>query len=208
MLGSYHYPDQACLAIARQLDLLRPTTASTTVAAAGVPHRARRHVMDGQEAPYVSSAETHSGAVVFLGDYAYKLKKPVDLGFLDFRSQEARLAACHREVELNRRLAPDVYLGVVDVHGPDGDACEHAVLMRRMPVDRSFAALIGADAEVDDTVREIARLVAGYHAFADRSDEISTQGSRDAVRERWLGNAREMSGFGSEPGAPRCGHVE
>ncbi|MFG1609745.1 hypothetical protein [Actinoplanes sp. NPDC049265] len=55
--------------------------------------------------------ETHAALVVFVGDRAYKLKKPVDLGFLDFRSRAERERVCHREVELNRRLAPDVYLG-------------------------------------------------------------------------------------------------
>lgn len=53
-------------------------------------------------------AETHSGVVFFLGDKADKLKKPVDLGFLDFRTRESRLAVCRREVALSRRLAPDV----------------------------------------------------------------------------------------------------
>ena len=66
-------------------------------------------------------AETHSAVVFFVGDRAYKLKKPVDLGFLDFRDRAARGPPCHREVELNRRLAPDVYLGVADVIGPDGE---------------------------------------------------------------------------------------
>src|SRR3546814_10333633 len=67
----------------------------------------------GAYAPAV--AETHSGVVFFAGDRAYKLKKDVDLGFLDFSSREKRLAACRREVELNRRLSPDVYPGVADV---------------------------------------------------------------------------------------------
>lgn len=149
----------------------------------------------GQDSPYVTSAETHSGVVIFLGNRACKLKKPVDLGFLDFRSREARLAACHREVELNRRLAPDVYLGVLDVHGPDGDVCEHAVLMRRMPVDRGLAALIDTGAPVDDAVRQIARMLATFHASADRSDEISTQGSRDAARGRWLEHLDDLQPF-------------
>ena len=58
--------------------------------------------------------ETHISVVVFVGDRAFKLKKPVDLGFLDFSTREARWAACTREVALNRRLAPDVYLGVAE----------------------------------------------------------------------------------------------
>ena len=61
--------------------------------------------------------ETHCAVVLLLGDRAYKVKKPVDLGFLDFRDVAERRAACRREVELNRRLAPDVYLGVGHVSG-------------------------------------------------------------------------------------------
>ena len=55
--------------------------------------------------------ETHSGVVFLVGERAYKMKKPVTTAFLDFSTPERRLAACRREVELNRRLAPDVYLG-------------------------------------------------------------------------------------------------
>src|SRR3712207_1155281 len=87
-------------------------------------------------------AETHSAAVFFFGDRAYKVKKPVALGFLDFRDRAARLAVCRREVDLNRRLAPDVYLGVADVTGPDGAPCDHMVVMRRLPADRRLANLV------------------------------------------------------------------
>lgn len=59
--------------------------------------------------------ETHSAIVFLVGDRSYKVKKPVDLGFLDVRTREAREAACHREVALNRRLAPDVYLALAAV---------------------------------------------------------------------------------------------
>ena len=64
--------------------------------------------------------ETHIGVVFMVGDRAYKMKKPVRTDFLDFSTAPLRRAACHREVELNRRLAPDVYLGVGHVVGVDG----------------------------------------------------------------------------------------
>src|SRR5438067_11153897 len=92
-------------------------------------------------APWADVHETHIGAVFLVGDRAYKLKKPVDLGFLDFSTREARERACHREVELNRRLAPDVYLGVADVTGPGG-VRDRLVVMRRMPEDRRLSALV------------------------------------------------------------------
>ena len=57
----------------------------------------------------------------------------VRVGFFDFSTPEARAAACAREVELNREFAPDVYLGVPELRGPDGRVCYHLVVMRRMP---------------------------------------------------------------------------
>lgn len=83
--------------------------------------------------------ETHISLVVLFGDRVYKLKKPVRLDFVDLTTREARKRICHREVELNRRIAPDVYLGVVDVIGPDGKICDHLVVMRRMPDDRRLS---------------------------------------------------------------------
>ena len=71
------------------------------------------------ESRWVDMRETHIGVVFLVGDHAYKMKKPVTTAFLDFSTPERRLAACRREVELNRRLAPDVYLGVNAVSGPE-----------------------------------------------------------------------------------------
>src|SRR3712207_4489279 len=122
--------------------------------------------------PYAAAVETHAAVVFLAGDRAYKLKKPVDLGFLDFSRRAAREAVCHREVELNRRLAPDVYLGVADVLGPDGAVCDHVVVMRRMPADRRLSTLVRAGAPVADDVRRVARLVAAFHATAERGPQI------------------------------------
>lgn len=83
--------------------------------------------------------ETHSAVVLLMGEYAYKFKKAVDLGFLDFRSDAARRDVCRRELELNRRLAPDVYLDVIAVKGSEGRSLEHGLLMRRMPEDRRLS---------------------------------------------------------------------
>ena len=72
-----------------------------------------KRVIDRDQCATVT--ETHSAVVFFAGDRAYKLKKPVNLGFLDCSAPEARAAACQREAEPNRRFAPDVYLGVMEV---------------------------------------------------------------------------------------------
>ncbi len=157
--------------------------------------------MPGPESPlatpggHAGVAETHSGVVFFVGDRAYKLKKPLDLGFLDYRSRESRQAACHREVELNRRLSPDVYLGVADVLGPDGHPCDHLVVMRRLPAERRLATLAVAGEPVGQDLRQLARLLAAFHARAEVSAQIDAAASRDALAARWEANAAEMARF-------------
>jgi len=147
--------------------------------------------------PFAAVAETHSAVVFFAGDRAYKLKKPVDLGFLDFTSQRAREVACRRETELNRRFAPGVYLGVAEIRGPDGRVCDHLVVMRRMPAGRRLSALVKARAPVDGALRQVARALAAWHAAAPRSPQIAEQGNREALRARWqanIGQSRDSCG--------------
>lgn len=140
-------------------------------------------------------AETHAGVVFFDGDRAYKRKKPVNLGFLDFSTRERRERACHREVELNRRFSPDVYLGVADVTMSDGTPCDHLVVMRRMPAERRLSHLVETGAPVEDALRATARLLARAHAASRRDDEISAEGTRDALRGRWMDSFNQVRPF-------------
>ncbi len=143
--------------------------------------------------PYVDAAETHSAAVFFFGDHAYKVKKPVDLGFLDFRTREAREAICHREVELNRRLAPDVYLGVADVVDPAGEVCDHLVVMRRLPDARRLSTLIQNGSAVGADLWALAHDLAAFHAAAPRSPEADRQAGVEATRARWSANTAALT---------------
>jgi uncharacterized protein len=150
----------------------------------------------GSTAAPAEVRETHIGVVLLAGDRAVKMKKPVRTDFLDFTTPALRRAACHREVQLNRRLAPDVYLGVSDVLAPDGtDAVEHLVVMRRMPADRCLATLVTSGAAVTDHLRALARLMAAFHARADRSVAIAADGSREALRRRWAANVEELAPY-------------
>jgi aminoglycoside phosphotransferase family enzyme/predicted kinase len=143
--------------------------------------------------------ETHVGVVLLLGDRAYKLKKPVHTPFLDFSTPERRLTVLRRELDLNRRLAPDVYLGLAHVSAlsPDGRAAsagpgEHVLVMRRMPAARRLATLVGSGADVDGELRALARLVAAFHAGAERGPEIAGEGGHDALQARWRANIAEL----------------
>jgi aminoglycoside phosphotransferase family enzyme/predicted kinase len=150
----------------------------------------------GTEGAYVPEvAETHSGLVFFAGDRAFKLKKAVDLGFLDFSSPEKREAACRREVALNRRLAPDVYLGVADVLGPSGEVCDHLVVMRRMPAERRLSTLVLGGAPVEGVLDDLARLVAAFHAGAAQSPAADRAASAEALAGRWAANTAGLEPF-------------
>lgn len=99
---------------------------------------------------HVSLQETHISMVFLTGDYVYKIKKPVDLGFVDFRSLEKRRFFCEQEVRLNRRLTTDVYLEVVsltwDGHefaiGGDGRTVEYAIRMRQLSPAHTMGHLL------------------------------------------------------------------
>lgn len=128
---------------------------------------------------------THTAIVFFAGDRAYKVKKAVDLGFLDYTEPSARRTACTREVALNRRFAPDVYLGVGEVVSPGAEAPEPLVVMRRMPADRRLSALVRAGSDVDDVLRAVARRLSAWHAAAPHGRDVDEQGTRDALASRW-----------------------
>ncbi|WP_426570566.1 AAA family ATPase [Streptomyces canus] len=135
---------------------------------------------------------THTAMVFFVGDGAYKLKKPVDLGFLDYTTVTARRGACEREVALNRRFAPDVYLGLGEIRSPGAQAPEPLVVMRRMPADRRLSRLVREGVTVDDVLRTVTRHLAAWHADAPRSREVDEQGTRDALSSRWEASFQQV----------------
>ena len=150
--------------------MVAPTAAPASARTTAPQHRrlrARRSVPDaGSDAVEASGlgptrtrvAETHISLLFFVGDRVFKLRKPVQFGFLDFRDREARRLDCLREVDLNRRLAPDVYLGVADIV-VDGDPVDHMVVMRRMPADRRLATLARQGVDIDSWLSQIARML-------------------------------------------------
>jgi len=144
--------------------------------------------------PFADVAETHSGVVFFVGDRAYKLKKPLHFGFLDYTTRPTRERICHREVELNKRLAPDVYLGVADLVGPDGDLQDHLVVMRRLPADRRLSSLVAKnDPTVREQLRRVARRLASFHSEAATSPDIRRAATSRAMLSRWAANADDIS---------------
>lgn len=144
----------------------------------------------------VEVRQTHISAVFLVGEYVYKVKKPVNLGFLDFSTLERRYHFCHEEVRLNRRLAPEVYRGVVPIvrtpHGglkveADGPPIEWAVKMKRLPDHATLLAYLERDAIPPALVEKVAEHMATFHAQAERGPHIAASGRFEVV----AGNARE-----------------
>jgi len=157
------------------------------------PHPARR----------VRRIETHISWVLLAGRYAYKIKKPVDYGFLDYSTVERRRHFCEEEVRLNRRLCPGVYRGVAPiVVGPDGvrvggvgTPCEYAVVMRRLPAHRMLDRLVRGGRVTQQMIERVARRIAEFHATAATGPEIEVFGSLQTIRFNWRENFEQSRPF-------------
>jgi len=142
-------------------------------------------------------AETHISTLFFVGDRVYKLKKPVTTGFLDWSSKAARRSACFQEVALNRRIAPDVYLGVLDIVDEHQVRQDSVVAMRRLPQECTLANLAKAGVPLDDTLRALARQLTDFHEHCRHDDEVDAAATPQAVLRLWTDNLAEMDGFGA-----------
>jgi hypothetical protein len=145
--------------------------------------------------------QTHISVVFLAGDFAYKLKKPVDFGFVDYGDLERRRHFCRREVELNRRLAEDVYLGVWAVVERDGrwvlrdadsvdesQVVEWAVRMRRLDEDLTLGKRLARGELARGSLSRLGGHIARFHRAADRDDEIAAFASFEAVAKNALEN--------------------
>lgn len=135
--------------------------------------------------------ETHTGLVVMIGARAYKAKKPVVTDFLDFSTVASREQTCAREVDLNRRLAPDSYLGVGHFETPGGPA-EPVIVMRRHPDSARLAALVRSGDAVHAVLGDIAGVLAGFHSTAERGAAIDAEATAEALTARWQENLAEL----------------
>lgn len=138
----------------------------------------------------VKFVQTHISLVFLAGDFVYKIKKPMNFGFLDFTTQEKREYFCEREVELNSRFSKGIYIGVIPIHKDSsgvnldgrGDKIETAVLMKRIPDDRLMLDMLERDRVDPALLDRLADTVAGFHRAAPSSPEISHYGAPEVVR--------------------------
>lgn len=137
----------------------------------------------------IELVQTQMSFLFLTGDYVYKVKKPVDLGYLDYTTLEKRQIFCYQELELNRRLCPDVYLEVVPVVrsegqiriGGKGEAIEYAVKMRQLPRERMMDNLLPLGQVTEEMVVNVAEKLAAFHDKARTSPDISVYGQLEAI---------------------------
>jgi uncharacterized protein len=150
--------------------------------------------------PRVELIQTHVSYVLVAGEYVYKIKKPVDFGFVDYSTLARRHHYCRQEVLLNSRLCSDTYLGVVAVRNEHGEfslldpgrVMEYAVQMRRLPEDRMLNRLLERDAVSHEMIRAVAERLVSFHELAPTNRKMASYGDR-AIRYAWRENFRQWT---------------
>jgi hypothetical protein len=137
----------------------------------------------------VRVVQTHISVVFIADELVYKIKKPLNLGFLDFTTLQKREYFCNREVELNSRFSEGVYLAAVPIHsGPEGvnlkgngPVIDWAVMMRHLPEELTLVKMLQDDRVTLGLLDRLADRLALLHAQAPTSAEIALHGAFDAI---------------------------
>lgn len=147
----------------------------------------------------VTVIETHISWVLLAGDYAYKFKKALDLGFLDYTDADARRFYCDEEIRLNRRTAPDIYLDTVCIGGSPGKpefgrqpAFEYAVRMRRFESGHLMDRLLQQNRIQPQHIDRLAGVIAHFHAKLPVADTASGFGGAAAIHAVALQNYEQL----------------
>ena len=154
-------------------------------------------------APEITLVQTHISYVLLAGDFVYKIKKPVDFGFLNFTTLEKRKYFCEQELLLNRRLCPSLYLGLVaitqqgDTFSLDGSGTpmDYAVKMARMPEERMMAKVIARGELTRETLDRIIAILVPFYAKAETGPGIEEFGTAQSVSVNVLENFEQTQGF-------------
>ena len=148
----------------------------------------------------VQHLQTHISHIFLTDTFVYKIKKPVNFGFLDFTTLEKRRFYCHEELRLNRRLSPDMYLEVVAIcrdaagkvsFNSSSPVLEYAVKMCRMPEERMMSRLLDRGGVTVADIDAIACKVAQFHGEAARGNGIQLYGTIESIRANWRENLQQ-----------------
>jgi hypothetical protein len=155
-----------------------------------------------EESGRIEMMQTHISFVFLTKNYVYKVKKAVNLGFLDFTTLEKRRFFCEKELELNKRLCGDMYIEVVPINKSNvvkvkgkGETIEYAVKMKKIPQERMMSHLL-EEKKVDNTlIDSIAKIIVKFHSEAETNKRISEFGSFDTIETNWKENFEQTQNF-------------
>jgi aminoglycoside phosphotransferase family enzyme len=158
-----------------------------------------------EEPGRIELTQTHISFVFLTRNFVYKVKKAVDLGFLDFTTLEKRRFFCEKELELNRRLCGEMYLEVVPINRSniikikgEGETVEYAVKMKRMPQEKMMSRLLEENKVNSKLIDEIAKIIAEFHSKAETNRRISEFGSLAIIETNWKENFEQTQEFVSK----------
>lgn len=155
----------------------------------------------------VDLIQTHISWVFLAGDSAYKIKKPVDFGFLDFSTLEKRMEFCQAELRLNKRLCPDIYLKCIPLTEEEdgafaldghGKIVEWVLVMKRMPEEGLMNRLLERDEIHSQDIDAIVSKLTLFYAMADGGEEVRRSGSVETVIHNTEENFQQTEGFAGE----------
>lgn len=157
----------------------------------------------GPDVRKVTMLQTHTSWVFLTGKYAYKAKKPVNFGFLDYTTLSARRFFCNEEFRLNRQLSPDIYLEVLPVVergrglalGGKGQVVDYCLKMVELPQSSIMTEQLRQNRVTFQHIDAIARIVADFHEHAERGREVSRYGSSEIVKLNWDENFAQTIEF-------------
>jgi len=150
----------------------------------------------------IELVQTHISFVFLTKNFVYKVKKAVNLGFLDFTTLEKRRFFCEKELELNRRLCGDMYVEVVPINRSniikikgEGATVEYAVKMKRIPQEKMLSQLLGKNMVNNELISRIAKTIADFHSKAETNKRISDFGSLAVIETNWTENLEQTEEY-------------
>ncbi|NWF77808.1 MAG: gluconokinase [Chloroflexi bacterium] len=185
---------------------ISPSTVSALLKPEAYPHKPQK----------IELVQTQMSFIFLTGEYVYKIKKPVNLGYLDYTTLEKRRLFCHQELELNRRLCPDVYLAVVPIVEEkgglriegQGKAIEYAVKMKQLPRERMMDVLLLRGQVTQEMVARVAEKLVGFHQKAETNEAIAAFGRLGVIRHNCDENFAQTEKYiGTSITAERYQHI-
>lgn len=169
------------------------------------------HILECLQEPFaypvrtqrVELIQTHVSWLFLTATHVFKVKKPVNFGFLDFSTLDLRRFYCYEELRLNRRLCPDIYEQVIALRETDagaaftgdGNVIDYAVMMKRLPADRMLDRLVDSGRISVEEIQIVALEICKFHSNAITSKRISEFGSLEQIQFNWQENFEQTTPF-------------